>query len=729
MNSTQIDLLDIMKKGSYEHGVIFSYEFSPLFFEDYCLNSLNTLGNVKNLSVVIDKKVYEKIITSKDIDDIKEANIRYLLQPARVQGVFHPKLYLFASKKKGKLFIGSANLTKSGLSTNAEIMGCYEFDLDKDEIFKPLFNMAYKYIDAMTSKIDGNSNLKRNLNYMVSEAKWLIDEETVDLSHYTLLNNIEKPIWNELLNYVSSPVDNINILSLYFDSNPSILDRIIKDLSPQKVNIYTQNYNTTITPNWFEHNSITNKTTSIFKCDYKDDDVFRMLHGKAISIEKSGKIFFLFGSANFTQPALIKTIDNGNAEIMLLIKDINKEDFDVKSFFDPDNTATILNNDNLVVNEDNADIDRTEGQSIDLIEATCKDSFINLEYKQKEDCKFDEYKAIIVLSATQIINLLAKKTSETELNIELKEKTIKNISNSTSKIRIDGYKDNQFVESSNYILITNLQDVNNLRSTRRSRMINEAQESIELFINSLNEVTSEDNLELLKEFLQYCNIPLDQFIHSFFRKASFSTIDDDRGMRSLGTRNFYIAFELHTLINEFIKRHTKKLNKLIKNPSAKQIDNFLHILMAILALINKEINRLIIALDCETNPIPLREWYDIKKYLNSYYATFSTLLNILCIDYIKSLEKTNSLEDIQKAFNTDLNKLFALINNIIRSYTAFVKCANKTRVIDNQNQVKEALILSYEIDRMKKKYIRWEKLIVHFNNKLCHRKIKKLAEL
>jgi hypothetical protein len=39
----RLDLHKLLDSGSYDHAVILTYTFDPLFFEDYCLANLGTL--------------------------------------------------------------------------------------------------------------------------------------------------------------------------------------------------------------------------------------------------------------------------------------------------------------------------------------------------------------------------------------------------------------------------------------------------------------------------------------------------------------------------------------------------------------------------------------------------------------------------------------------------------------------------------------------------------------
>lgn len=59
----------------------------------------------------------------------------YLYKVESADCIFHPKMYLFESKNGGKIILGSANMTKGGISTNNEVSICLDCELDS-EIWK-----------------------------------------------------------------------------------------------------------------------------------------------------------------------------------------------------------------------------------------------------------------------------------------------------------------------------------------------------------------------------------------------------------------------------------------------------------------------------------------------------------------------------------------------------------------------------------------------------------------
>ncbi len=66
----------------------------------------------------------------------------YLYKVESADCIFHPKMYLFESKNGGKIILGSANMTKGGISTNNEVSICLDCKLDSEiwEQSKATFN-------------------------------------------------------------------------------------------------------------------------------------------------------------------------------------------------------------------------------------------------------------------------------------------------------------------------------------------------------------------------------------------------------------------------------------------------------------------------------------------------------------------------------------------------------------------------------------------------------------
>ena len=143
----KVNLHDLLREKSYDHAFLLTYAFSPGFFENYCLERLNSLKENGNVSVLLDGAIYDSLLTpgadTSYGDFPAKANIRYLLHPIRLPGCFHPKVFLFANEKRGLLIVGSANLTRDGIASNAEMAGCYEFVAGEKENVAPCFRRPH----------------------------------------------------------------------------------------------------------------------------------------------------------------------------------------------------------------------------------------------------------------------------------------------------------------------------------------------------------------------------------------------------------------------------------------------------------------------------------------------------------------------------------------------------------------------------------------------------------
>ena len=59
---TRLNIHDALQHGSYDHTVICTYTFEPNFFEDYALEKFDTLSNNANITVIVDRRQYERTI-------------------------------------------------------------------------------------------------------------------------------------------------------------------------------------------------------------------------------------------------------------------------------------------------------------------------------------------------------------------------------------------------------------------------------------------------------------------------------------------------------------------------------------------------------------------------------------------------------------------------------------------------------------------------------------------
>ena len=159
----------------------------------------------------------------------------------------------------------------------------------------------------------------------------------------------------------------------------------------------------------------------------------------------------------------------------------------------------------------------------------------------------------------------------------------------------------EWTRQSQPVLVTNLQDLVTGRDARRERQIREARESPQRFMDVLTVLANGDDEERLKQFLTYCDIPLDLEVRPFrrrsFNQASGAT---DEGDFHIPAGRHLRHFEvLHEAVMDFVHRHQYRLDQHVERGRAKGIGNYLHILLTTGNLLLSQIERIVAALECE----------------------------------------------------------------------------------------------------------------------------------
>ena len=339
--SQRCNLVDTLSKGTFHNAFLCTFSFDARFFEDYCLEKLDCLNSNGNITVLTDRAIYNQIALLPADQRPKQVNLRYLLVPIDVAGCFHSKLFLLTSSRTGRLIVGSANLTRAGLTTNAELVNLFDFELDEQETFLPLFQDAYQFL-LLIAKRWPSEALISNLNELEQKTPWLTKASERAVHAPRLLHNLEKPLWGQIVSEVPRPIDRLSILSRFFDESPAILDQAIAEIAPKKVTIFTQNGLTTMTREWFNHPSVESGKTEVMSCFYEDEGHAQPLHAKALGFESKDNITLIYGSANFTRAALLSGPRNGNVETVMLVGGLAVEEIDTAELFDPNKSRRRL---------------------------------------------------------------------------------------------------------------------------------------------------------------------------------------------------------------------------------------------------------------------------------------------------------------------------------------------------------------------------------------------------
>lgn len=317
---------------NYHSCIMTSFSFDYVFFEQRLLPVFRA-NSIRNIIVLADGSsldyANEQLIHGK-----AEKSLGYSICPVYHNYAFHPKVMLIAGEKEGLLFIGSGNLTNSGISTNDEIWSAFRF-VDNEEDTKFIFGSAWAYLKSFTQHLKA-TNLQK-INWIEDYAPWIkelpvdSDRGTIEkhgLDIWFMRNKPGSPIFSQTATLIpAAAVQSITVVSPYYDEQGDLLEKLYAHYNPGSLHCISD-FKTGLLPHKLD--DALRAKISFFKwSDLREDynSVVNRLHAKLLHFKCSDDVeYLLLGSANATMAGLGSlTQDALNEEVSLLIKRESKE--------------------------------------------------------------------------------------------------------------------------------------------------------------------------------------------------------------------------------------------------------------------------------------------------------------------------------------------------------------------------------------------------------------------
>jgi hypothetical protein len=186
----------------------------------------------------------------------------------------------------------------------------------------------------------------------------------------------------------------------------------------------------------------------------------------------------------------------------------------------------------------------------------------------------------------------------------------------------------------------------------------------------LTVLCSGDDEERLKQFLTYCDIPIDLPARLLRRRTPGgggpATGGDE--FRISGARNLRHFEILHDAVMDFVHRHQRRLNCHVERGAAKGIPNFLHILLTIGNLLLSQIERIIAALEADDKlEMSPDRWHQVRDNLDAYYRVLEELFEMTAVDYLDALFDAGSAGKMSAEFSESLPDVHALLQRALRN--------------------------------------------------------------
>ncbi|MDP3719489.1 MAG: phospholipase D-like domain-containing protein [Acidobacteriota bacterium] len=654
------DIHEALGRNTFDHAVICTFTFDPNFFENYCLDRLKSLSENGNVSVILDRRIYDEILAAPPSEWPRLANLRYLLHPISVPGIFHPKLFLFASKEKGLLIVGSANFSKAGLTTNAELVGVYRYESAKDEQHLALFQQAVQFLLRLADSSPGD-DLQGNLRELLVGAPWL-SRPSVPATpgpSARLIHNLDRSIWEQVCDGVQKRPTAFHAVSRYFDATPAALTRVIRDLNAEKYTLWTQNGLTTLTPDWVRHPAVRNGAATVKDIAVDDDSHPQPLHAKALAVIAGDEVRLAFGSANFTHSGLFSTSQTGNCELMIVIDGLSTKVCKPERLFDPCGSAAVLTDPLKVRTAPKERHPRVPSPPIELLEATLTDQVLACRVGEPPS-GLSEWFVILSTGDGGQLRVPLSLSTPALLVATVDSPTAERCAAGATVVHLEAAAGRSTVLASNRLFLLNLQDVETGRSKGRERRVREAQRSATLFAAMLDELLQLNETDTLQNFLTHCDIPVINAERPFDYRRARPQHDGDAAINGLGQGNLRAYASLHEAAIGFCERHTRRMRRHCSTPSVAGVPNFMHIALAIGNVLWSQSQRALVGLESADRPLSAEDWYEHRQRLGQYASIFHELSEILYGEYVPALEQRFRALAIQEAIKPDLEAFVRL---------------------------------------------------------------------
>jgi hypothetical protein len=235
----------------------------------------------------------------------------------RTGGVFHPKLFVQLGREKGRLLIGSANLTASGIAGNLEIVSELRATAEpsgEQRILRQAFDYLLRHLDQRDPAVEAQ------LDFLRRRTPWLFETEpasgAVSLTDGTLaailVSGAAETLADRFIGLVDEPIHRLFVISPYWDEQLAALQYLTSAWGPAEVSVL-------IDKEVAAFPKVPSALSSILRLhDRGGAFKSRFIHAKVIIAQGEHADHVLFGSANCTVAALgAGTMPGINAEASL----------------------------------------------------------------------------------------------------------------------------------------------------------------------------------------------------------------------------------------------------------------------------------------------------------------------------------------------------------------------------------------------------------------------------
>jgi len=314
-------------RGSWEHALILTYGVDITFFERALWPQFSVRS--RNKIILADGRQY--LQKCEDYAQQKGL-VRHLNQSYVVAGIFglyayvsaHAKLILLTHPDHGRLLVGSGNLNWQGYASGGEMFTDYEYSQESPQSL-PAFLAVREMVDMLMRQGSIEGTAERHIKYMWEQTPWLF--QASESTESPVRHNLTRSFLDQLLLELhGEPVEELWILSPFFDRECIALGRLLQDIRPGQTTLLVQPGHTSVDPIALQR--VFDLAPGQWEiCPFQIQNGDTYAHAKCYLLKLKDRAICLQGSPNLSQVAMLASAPHSNVELANLLTG-SRESFD-----------------------------------------------------------------------------------------------------------------------------------------------------------------------------------------------------------------------------------------------------------------------------------------------------------------------------------------------------------------------------------------------------------------
>lgn len=291
-----------------------TYTFGPRFFESQILDACADRHSGRNTVVLVDSDTYAETTKSPDSEDNdlrisdrpKAAGSRYYLAPVDSgPSTFHPKIVYQAGEKRANAFIGSANLTQQGYTSNREVVTAVSVEAETDNLRTAnLLKDCRSYFVQLrqhSAATEWGEIVTDRYQTVLDDSNWLTDYSDAAQDTW-FLHNLNTPLLDQIRTRIQENGDQItavDIIAPFYGTSLAVPREFTGD--GIETTLHLQDGDTQIDIEELEEwlDSPVSHAATL--------NADRYVHGKVLLFRTESGCYCFSGSANGSRSALLTT--------------------------------------------------------------------------------------------------------------------------------------------------------------------------------------------------------------------------------------------------------------------------------------------------------------------------------------------------------------------------------------------------------------------------------------